>query len=155
MLCDCINKILTYFKQTFYNINIPITVKHAFYVGLQTGMPLKNVKTVHARIEDYAKDNREKYDIVTCRAVSNLRVLLEICIPLVKIDGFFIPMKGVIETELDEAHDMFKKLDCTLINTIDFELPIENSKRSLLKIKKNKETNHKYPRRYDVIKKEA
>ena len=116
---------------------------------------LKNVKTVHARIEDYAKDNREKYDIVTCRAVSNLRVLLEICIPLVKVDGFFIPMKGIIETELEDAHDMFKKLDCTLINTIDFELPIENSKRSLLKIKKNKETNHKYPRRYDVIKKEA
>ena len=116
---------------------------------------LKNVKTVHARIEDYAKDNREKYDIVTCRAVSNLRVLLEISIPLVKVDGFFIPMKGFIETELEEALDMFKKLDCEILTTIDFTLPIENSTRTLIKIKKNKETNHKYPRRYDLIKKEA
>ena len=116
---------------------------------------INNVKTVHARIEDYAKDNREKYDIVTCRAVSNLRVLLEICIPLVKVDGYFIPMKGIIETELEDAFDMYKKLDCEIEKIIDFELPIENSKRSLLKIKKNKETNHKYPRRYDVIKKEA
>ena len=116
---------------------------------------LTNVKTVHARIEDYAKDNREKYDIVTCRAVSNLRVLLEICIPLVKVGGYFIPMKGVIDTELEESLDKFKKLDCELESIVSFELPIENSKRSLLKIKKNKETNHKYPRRYDVIKKEA
>ena len=114
---------------------------------------LTNVKTVHARIEDYAKDNREKYDIVTCRAVSNLRVLLEICIPLVKVDGYFIPMKGIIETELEDAFDMYKKLDCEIEKIIDFELPIENSKRSLLKIRKNKETNHKYPRRYDLIKK--
>lgn len=115
---------------------------------------LTNVKTVHSRIEDYAKENREKYDIVTCRAVSNLRILLEICIPLVKVNGYFIPMKGVIETELEESLDKFKKLDCTLVNTVDFELPIENSKRCLLKIRKNKETNHKYPRRYDLIKKD-
>ncbi len=115
---------------------------------------LKNVKTVHARIEDYAKENREKYDIVTCRAVANLRVLLEISIPLVKVDGYFIPMKGFIETELEESLDMFKKLDCEILTTIDFILPIENSTRTLIKIKKNKETNHKYPRRYDLIKKE-
>ena len=115
---------------------------------------LANVKTVHARIEDYAKDNREKYDIVTCRAVSNLRVLLEICIPLVKVDGYFIPMKGVIEEELEESLDKFKKLDCELKSIESFELPIENSKRNLLKIRKLKETNHKYPRRYDLIKKD-
>ena len=113
---------------------------------------LTNVKTVHARIEDFAKDNREKYDVVTCRAVSNLRVLLEISIPLVKVEGYFIPMKGMINTELDESLDMLKKLDCIIISTIDFKLPIENSERTLIKIKKNKETNKKYPRRYDVIK---
>ena len=115
---------------------------------------LTNVKTVHARIEDYAKENREKYDIVTCRAVSNLRILLEICIPLVKVNGYFIPMKGVIETELEESLDKFKKLDCELGSIESFELPIENSKRNLLKIRKIKETNHKYPRRYDLIKKD-
>ena len=113
---------------------------------------LTNVKTVHARIEDFAKENREKYDVVTCRAVSNLRVLLEISIPLVKINGYFIPMKGTINTELEEALDMLKKLDCIIMTTIDFKLPIENSDRTLIKIKKSKETNKKYPRRYDVIK---
>ncbi len=115
-------------------------------------LELKNVKTVHARIEDFAKENREKYDVVTCRAVSNLRVLLEISIPLVKVNGYFIPMKGIINTELEESLDMLKKLDCTIMTTIDFKLPIEDSDRTLIKIKKNKETNKKYPRRYDVIK---
>jgi 16S rRNA (guanine527-N7)-methyltransferase len=115
---------------------------------------LTNVKTIHARIEDYAKDNREKYDIVTCRAVSNLRILLEICIPLVKVNGYFIPMKGVIDTELEESLDKFKKLDCELKSIVSFELPIENSKRNILRIIKIKETNHKYPRRYDLIKKD-
>ena len=115
-------------------------------------LELRNVKTVHARIEDFAKENREKYDVVTCRAVSNLRVLLEISIPLVKVNGYFIPMKGIINTELEESLDMLKKLDCTIMTTIDFKLPIEDSDRTLIKIKKNKETNKKYPRRYDVIK---
>ena len=113
---------------------------------------LNNVTTIHSRIEDFSRENREKYDVVTCRAVSNLRVLLEISIPLVKVDGYFIPMKGFIETELEESLDMFKKLDCEIMTTIDFKLPIEESTRTLLKIKKNKETNKKYPRRYDVIK---
>jgi len=115
---------------------------------------LTNVKTVHARIEDYAKENREKYDIVTCRAVANLRVLLEISIPLVKVNGFFVPMKGLIDTELEDATNMIKKLDCTIVTTVYFKLPIENSDRTLIKIKKNKKTNSKYPRRYDVIKKD-
>ena len=113
---------------------------------------LNNVTTIHSRIEDFSRENREKYDVVTCRAVSNLRVLLEISIPLVKVDGYFIPMKGFIETELEESLDMFKKLDCEIMTTTDFKLPIEESTRTLLKIKKNKETNKKYPRRYDVIK---
>ena len=113
---------------------------------------LKNVKTVHARIEDYAKDNREKYDIVTSRAVANLRVLSEISIPLVKVNGYFIPMKANIDNEIEEAKDILNKLDCEIENINEFTLPIEKSTRTLIKIKKYKETSHKYPRRYDLIK---
>jgi 16S rRNA (guanine527-N7)-methyltransferase len=116
---------------------------------------LKNVKTVHARIEDYAKDNRECFDIVTSRAVANLRVLSEISIPLVKVNGYFIPMKANIDNEIEEAKDILVKLDCEIETINEFRLPIENSTRTLVKIKKIKETKHKYPRRYDIIKKEA
>ena len=116
---------------------------------------LKNVKTVHARIEDYAKDNRECFDIVTSRAVANLKILFEISIPLVKVNGYFIPMKANIDNEIEEAKDILVKLDCEIERVDEFKLPIENSTRTLVKIKKSKETNHKYPRRYDLIKKEA
>ena len=116
---------------------------------------LTNVKTVHSRIEDYAKDNRECFDIVTSRAVANLRILSEISIPLVKVNGYFIPMKANADDEIKESEDILKKLDCTISMVKDFKLPIENSTRTLIKIKKNNKTNIKYPRRYDLIKKSA
>ena len=116
---------------------------------------LTNVKTVHSRIEDYAKDNRECFDIVTSRAVANLRILSEISIPLVKVNGYFIPMKANADDEIKESEYILKKLDCTISMVKDFKLPIENSTRTLIKIKKNNKTNIKYPRRYDLIKKSA
>ena len=116
---------------------------------------LTNVKTVHSRIEDYAKKNRECFDIVTSRAVANLRVLSEISIPLVKVNGYFIPMKANIDNELEEAKSILNKLDSSVEKLIDFNLPIENSIRTLIKIKKNNKTNTKYPRRFDLIKKSA
>ena len=117
-------------------------------------LELNNVKTVHSRIEDYARDNRECFDIVTSRAVANLRVLSEISIPLVKVNGHFIPMKANAENEIEDANDILNKLDCSIEKVIEFNLPIENSIRTLIKIKKNKVTNKKYPRRFDLIKKD-
>ena len=114
---------------------------------------LNKVKTVHSRIEDYAKENRECFDIVTSRAVANLRVLSEISIPLVKVNGYFIPMKANIDNEIEESKDILDKLDSNIEELIEFSLPIENSTRTLIKIKKNNKTNIKYPRRYDLIKK--
>ena len=115
-------------------------------------LELTNVKTVHSRIEDYAKKNRECFDIVTSRAVANLRVLSEISIPLVKVNGYFLPMKANIANEIDDAKEILTKLDSTILDIIEFKLPIEDSTRTIIKIRKNKITNHKYPRRYDVIK---
>ena len=63
-------------------------------------MSLQNVTIINARIEDYAKENREVFDIVTARAVAPLKHLLEYGIPLVKVKGYFIAMKANIEEEI-------------------------------------------------------
>lgn len=55
---------------------------------------LNNVHCVHARAEDYAKEHRESFDIVSARAVANLTMLSELCIPLVKVGGMFLALKG-------------------------------------------------------------
>jgi 16S rRNA (guanine527-N7)-methyltransferase len=107
---------------------------------------LKNIETIHSRIEEYGKDNREKFDVVTCRAVAPLNVLLEYSIPMVKKDKYFIPLKGTLDNENDTSNAI-KKLDVILEKKEEFLLPIENSKRTILVYKKLKNTNKKYPRK--------
>lgn len=114
---------------------------------------LEGIIAVHARGEDYAKLNRELYDIVTSRAVAHLRIIGELCIPLVKVGGYFIPMKGNIKEELKESTNTLSKLNTSIENTIEFLLPYEESQRTLLKLKKEKKTDVKYPRSMDKIKK--
>ena len=109
-------------------------------------LQLKNIETVHARVEDYAKNNYEKFDIVTCRAVANLTTLLNYSIPLVKVNGYFLPMKANCEEELMDAKRVFKKYHLEFERIIEFELPKENSHRTILVIKKvssNKERSIK------------
>ena len=113
---------------------------------------LIDIKTVHDRAEDYAKNHREEYDIVTSRAVANLRVLSELCIPMVKVNGYFIPLKATIEEELNDSKDIIHKLSGKLIHQETFNLPIEESIRNILLIKKESKTNPIYPRRMDKIK---
>ena len=113
---------------------------------------LIDIKTVHDRAEDYAKNHREEYDIVTSRAVANLRVLSELCIPMVKVTGYFIPLKAKIEEELNDSKDIIHKLSGKLIHQETFNLPIEESIRNILLIKKESKTNPIYPRRMDKIK---
>ena len=112
---------------------------------------LKNIYALHSRIEDFAKTNREKYDLVTCRAVAKLRILNEFCLPLVRVNGYFIPMKATLNEELNESKNSLKLLNSELENIINFSLPIENSTRNLVVIKKQKISGNKYPRRYDII----
>lgn len=114
---------------------------------------LTNIKTHHARIEEFAKDNIEKFDIVTARAVAPLNVLLEYAVPIVKVNGLFIPMKADIKEELINSKLAINKLDVEIIDKQEFLLPVENSKRTLISFKKNKSTNKKFPRKYSEIKK--
>lgn len=112
---------------------------------------LKNINTIHARAEEYGIKNRDIYDIVTCRAVAQTNVLLEYCVPIVKNNGYFIPLKGKMDNEKDFNHAM-KELDVILEERYEFLLPIENSNRTILKFKKLKSTNKKYPRSNKDIK---
>ena len=116
-------------------------------------LELKNITTVHSRIEDFAKENREKFDLVTSRAVSRLNLLDELCIPLVKENGYFIPMKANLEGEIEEAESGIKKLGAQKEEIISFLLPKEGSVRNLIKIRKLNKTSIKYPRVFDKIKK--
>ena len=117
-----------------------------------TELNLKNIEAVHDRAEDYAKKHREEYDIVTSRAVANLRVLSELTIPMVKVGGYFAPMKANVDDEIIEAKDIINKLSGKLERKETFNLPIEESIRNILLIKKESKTNPVYPRRMDKIK---
>lgn len=114
---------------------------------------LNGIDAIHVRAEEYARTNREKYDIVTARAVANLRVLSEICIPMVKEQGYFIAMKANVEDEIKESKDILDKLDSNIEKIDTFYLPKENSIRNIVKIKKNKETKLIYPRKIEKIRK--
>lgn len=114
---------------------------------------LVGIDTLHDRIEDFGRKTREKYDVVTARAVSSLNILLEYCLPLVKSGKYFIPLKANISREILEIEHAKKELNCELIDKLEFLLPYENSTRTILKFKKLKETSKKYPRPYSQIKK--
>lgn len=108
---------------------------------------LQNIEAIHTRAEDYARKNRETYDIVTARAVANLKIISELCIPMIKENGYFIAMKANATEEIAASKTMIIELGAKLENTIEFILPIENSNRTLIKIKKIRKTNSKYPRK--------
>ena len=114
---------------------------------------LKNIEVVNDRAEIYAHNNRGVFDIVTSRAVAPLKHLLEYSIPLLKVNGLFISMKGNIAKEIINIDNYEKKLSIELINKIEFKLPKENSIRTLIKYKKTTKTNKIYPRKYADIKK--
>lgn len=115
-------------------------------------LELQDIVTIHTRSEDYAKDNREKFDVVTSRAVANLKVLSEITIPMVKVNGLFVAMKSNIEEEINESKKILKELKSEIINIEKFELPIEKSLRNIVVVQKKDKTPNIYPRRMDKIK---
>lgn len=116
---------------------------------------LKNVEVIHSRAEEYVKIHREYFDIVTSRAVAELRILIELNVPALKVGGYFIAMKGKTEEEEKNAEGTLDKLDAKIIKKQEFELPNLGGHRSLLSIQKQKTTNPIYPRNYDKIKKKV
>ena len=110
-----------------------------------------DVELIHSRVEDYAKNNLNKFDIVTSRAVANLRVLIELSLPLVKVNGYFIALKGIIEEEMKDAKSTINILNSEIADIISFNLYQNNNQRNIVKIRKNKESTLKDLRPYDKI----
>lgn len=120
-------------------------------------LDLKEINTVHNRIEDFGKDKkyRESFDYVTARAVANLTTLSEYLIPISKVNGKCICMKGNdIEEEVNRSKNAINLLGGK-INKIDyFELPNSDISRNIIVIDKIKETPNKYPRKAGLPSKE-
>jgi len=141
-------------KIVFPNLNITLvdsTEKRTIFLKeVIDKLNVKDCNVVSARAEDFIKDNREKFDLITCRAVSKLNIISELCVPGVKVNGYFIPMKANIEEELKNI-DIIKKLNSAIEKVITFNLPNEGSLRNLIVIKKNGKTDKIYPREYNKI----
>lgn len=115
---------------------------------------LENVACVHGRAEEFAAEHRETQDIVTSRAVANLQLLSELCLPLVKVGGYFLSMKSVdSDEELKQAYTAIKTLGGQVEQVVDYPVYGTDVTHRLIFIKKIKETPKKYPRAFAKIKK--
>lgn len=120
-------------------------------------LELKNIKSMHSRVEEFAqnKEYREKFDVATSRAVAQLNILLEYMLPLVKVGGICICMKGSeIEEELNNAKNALQILGGEIEKIESFELADSEMKRNLVIIRKVRNTPNKYPRKAGTPNKE-
>ena len=120
-------------------------------------LELKNIKSIHSRVEEFAqnKEYREKFDVATSRAVAQLNILLEYMLPLVKVGGLCICMKGSeIEEELNNAKNALQILGGEIVKVESFELADSEMKRNLVIIRKVRNTPSKYPRKAGTPNKE-
>lgn len=114
---------------------------------------LENIEVVHARAEDYARNNekREKYQVVIARAVASLNILVEYMLPMLQIGGVAICMKGSqIEQEIVNAKKAVEILGGKIEAVEQFELPESNISRTIIVIKKIKNTPNIYPRKAGI-----
>ncbi len=122
----------------------------SFLNHLATILKLENVHFVHDRAETFGvnPNYREAYDVVTARAVARMSVLSELCLPLVKVGGHFLAMKALnAKDELEKGQKAISTLGGKVEDIFTFTLPIEESERNILVIKKEKQTPKKYPRK--------
>ena len=131
-LLDSLNKRIVYLNDVIENLG------------------LTNIEAIHGRAEEFGvkPEFREKYDIVTARAVANLLVLSEYCLPFIKLGGKFICMKGsTYKEELEEARTHIEELGGKVINIEEITLPNSDINHTIIVIEKMKSTPKKFPRK--------
>lgn len=134
-LLDSLNKRIDFLKEVCAELNV-------------------DADCVHGRAEEFAAEHRESYDIVTSRAVANLRMLSELCLPLVKVGGYFLAMKSVeSDGEIDEAKKAIATLGGRVEKCVDYAIPSTDVRHRLVFVQKVAETPKKYPRAFAKIKK--
>ena len=142
-------------KIVFPNLQVTLVEannkKITFLTKVINTLNLKDITCLNMRVEDLPNNYREYFDVVTTRAVAKLRIILELAIPYLKVNGYFLPLKSNINKELEESINTLQVLNTKIIQNINFTLPHENSNRTILKIEKLKETPTIYPRRYEKI----
>ena len=127
VLLDSLNKRIEFLKEEIANLG------------------LSNISAIHSRAEDYANVSRETFDYVVSRAVAKLNTLLEYCLPFVKVGGTFIAYKSInMEDEINESKNALNVLGGK-IEKIE-KLDLEGNLRTLIYIKKVRESPKKYPR---------
>ncbi len=127
---DSLNKRITFLKDLIDNLGI-------------------DIELIHGRVEEYKRKN--SFDIVTARAVANLRMLAELCVPFVKKEGVFISLKGPkYEDELKTCTNAFKILKVSISEINKYK--IDNNQRVIIILKKNEKTGKTYPRQFSKIK---
>lgn len=131
-LLDSLNKRINFLQEVAKNVGID------------------DIEYIHGRAEDFGKYEkyREQYDIATARAVAGLPVLMEFCIPFVKVGGYFICLKGPnANLELEESKAAMETLGVEFIEKINVDLPDSQLNHNILVFKKVKNTPEKYPRK--------
>lgn len=131
-LLDSLNKRINFLSEVCTNINID------------------DIELIHGRAEDFGKDEkyREQYDIATARAVAGLPILMEFCVPFIKVGGYFVCLKGPnADTELEESSKAMEVLGLKFVEKIDVELPEIELKHNIVVFKKVNSTPAKYPRK--------
>ena len=135
-LLDSLGKRITFLQEVCYNLG------------------LTDVQCVHARAEEFAAEHRQSFDFAVSRAVANLSVLGELCLPLVKPGGYFLSMKSVESgQELEAAKKAIQILGGRVERTADYQIPGTDVTHRVIFIKKIAETPKKYPRPFAKIKK--
>lgn len=119
-------------------------------------LDLKNVTTIHSRAEDGARNPelREQFDVATSRAVANMAVLSEFCMPFVKKNGYFVALKGPsIEEELENGANAIKTLGGELKNIIEVEVEGTDLNHNIVEVLKVNKCPKTYPRKAGTINK--
>lgn len=136
VLLDSLNKRINFLNEVINELNLP------------------NIKTIHGRAEDYAQtaEYRQRFDLAVSRAVANLTVLLEFCLPYVKVGGHFVALKGpAIDEEIKDAETALKLLGGKIEAIIEVDIEGSDLKHNLLVVKKVKDTPKKYPRKAGMV----
>ena len=125
--------------------------KTTFLKQLVDYLDIKNVQIINDRAENLTKTKINYYDLVTARAVANLRVLSEISIPLVKNNGYFIALKGINQDEIQGSEKTIEKMSCKITDKICVQLPNTMGTRTIIKIQKYKASDINKLRPYSKI----
>lgn len=114
---------------------------------------LDNVTCIHSRAEDGGKNKqlREKFDVCVSRAVANLAVLAELCLPFVKVGGVFMALKGPLaDTEIEQGKKAISALGGEIVGITEFDIPFTDLNHKIIMIKKVRHTPPQYPRKAGV-----